>query len=619
MAGIQIMEKIKKILIFTDPNIEAKIMKGVLPKFFYGIYFQINKWRLKIILKEFSKDKIVVISQYDKLLNKLSYKDSRQKTWHAARNWYKLLPNWQKVLNCRGILLPQIWETRIAMFLSGQVFAYDAVIKEIIRKEKPDKIIILDKYSILEKIALYQSQKLKIPHTTIGFDISIFDFWLKKFLRKRETHLKKRKIFQTVENRVPLSNAIASSNGTLKSKILLCGSHKLHFRSLNILGEEIKKEGKLLPILIYDSIVDSDYLHKNINNINIFSLIEKDKMETLFKNNHQKISHWWQKNKKNLSKFPYFLLKNYYIEGYLDLLTIQSLYLQAAEILIKKIEPQAIIFVSDARFLERSLSLIAKKHKISRILSSPNMIIDKILVNNYDTGDIICVSGKNIKRELIKIGIDKEKIFITGDPRYDNIPQKIKSLHKEAICQKYHLSLNKKKILLLSLYSSNFIPVEEKKLFFQSSYAALQKIKNTELIIKPHPNESLDLLEEQIKQWKIKNATIISGDLYELLFVSDLVLMIWSMAGFEAQIMKKPVIAVNFLNKNYNDYIPYGEKGGGIEIKKPENLYPAIKKLLEDKVFREKLIKNGEKFYQFYIRQPDGRAAQRIIGITKRI
>jgi CDP-glycerol glycerophosphotransferase (TagB/SpsB family) len=174
----------------------------------------------------------------------------------------------------------------------------------------------------------------------------------------------------------------------------------------------------------------------------------------------------------------------------------------------------------------------------------------------------------------------------------------------------------KKNILLISWPIVPHVPYKEKKVFFQSVYKSIKKIKNVRLIIKPHPNESPEALKQHIKIWGMNDAKIIQTlNLLELLAVSDVMVMIWSMAAFEAIAMDVPVIAVNFAKKDYDKHIPYAEEKGAIEVRDEKQLFTNLTKLLEDKNYHDQVTKDGLNFAQKYVGPLDEKAAERIIKI----
>jgi len=117
-----------------------------------------------------------------------------------------------------------------------------------------------------------------------------------------------------------------------------------------------------------------------------------------------------------------------------------------------------------------------------------------ILTNATIFADYFFVKGNKWKEWMIRMGYDKEKIFVTGAPHYDKYldefqPYAIeKVLDKEQFNKKYDLK-NKQQILLMP---SN--PSSHKEQFSESMNSLKNIIKlceenNTDLLVKTYPND----------------------------------------------------------------------------------------------------------------------------------
>ena len=67
------------------------------------------------------------------------------------------------------------------------------------------------------------------------------------------------------------------------------------------------------------------------------------------------------------------------------------------------------------------------------------------------------------------------------------------------------------------------------------------------LILKPHPLESnITVYEEILKEYDTDNAKIIQADLFELIYLSSIVISVFSSTMLDSLCFGKPVIRVNF-------------------------------------------------------------------------
>ena len=75
------------------------------------------------------------------------------------------------------------------------------------------------------------------------------------------------------------------------------------------------------------------------------------------------------------------------------------------------------------------------------------------------------------------------------------------------------------------------------------------------IILKPHPDENIEIYKKILESYPNSNAQIIDGDLFELIHLSSLVLSIISTVIIDALSLKKHVIKIDFgfSNPIYDD------------------------------------------------------------------
>jgi len=134
------------------------------------------------------------------------------------------------------------------------------------------------------------------------------------------------------------------------------------------------------------------------------------------------------------------------------------------------------------------------------------------------------------------------------------------------------------------------------------------------LLIKAHPNETnLSFYKEIAKKFEVKNYSIQQFfNLYEILYISDVVINAFSTVGIEAMRMKKPVISLDLLRLHGND--PLIKSGNSTIVNSETQLIPAIKHCFKIKNI-EKMITDRELFAEKEIGRIDGQAAKRIFNL----
>ena len=103
-----------------------------------------------------------------------------------------------------------------------------------------------------------------------------------------------------------------------------------------------------------------------------------------------------------------------------------------------------------------------------------------------------------------------------------------------------------------------------------------------------------------------------SHNLYELIFVSDMVIVSYSTVGIEAMRLRKPVIAMNMMGLHDDD--PLIHSGIPFVVKKEAELMPTIEQCLQTDNINQ-ILDKGYLFAQKEIGNTDGLASERIVEL----
>jgi len=559
---------------------------------------QFNLWLIRFFYPK------AIVPSWDGLLSKNNLKKERKLSWQIVEE--NIAPNF-KHINYQNIQFIKAWETYLAIYLSHQILSYHQAIKRFFQK-KPQQVIILGSSS--------QEQITKL--IAKGKNIKIIHWPCINFSRLNRLLLD---WFYYRQLTIKANHFLKVNTKALKAKqksILLAASFFRHLKTLLPLHNKLIKKNH--PSLIIHDSLESPPRHS----LHLASILSLKQKSHLYQQQIKKGKTSWQKIKHSFYNHPKTIqeLSTNLLKGYLKTLTLRAfplscLYLASSEALINQTKPKAIILISDVRPLEVSLGLMAQKHNIKSLLISPNTILSPDAINKYLLTDQITVVGSHIKKELVSLGLNPNKIHQVGDLRFDSITKKkLSSLRKKTL-KKLKLSLNAKLFLLVSFRANPRIPLKEKKAFFQIASQAIASIPKAKLIIKPHPTESQTNLKNQVKKWGIK-ALITDNrqlELIDILSVCQATLLTWSMTGFESLLSQTPVVVINPTQKNYDDIIPYVKLKGAQLAKSSNQLKSILLKLISSKKNMDLWIKNGLNFVKRYINPPDGQTAEKIINL----
>lgn len=629
------IKKTKKILIVTQDIFLIQTYSGAAGIMVKKIYLFVLGLRLKLLLFFLSRSNIVVLTSdlfiqksnnpkfksYSEQMAKIDMGKYRQKSLNLLNNLSRQISRINN-FNNNGLVvnIPEclkIWRVHLASRASFYLFPYIEIIKKTIRDEKPDKVIVLGK-TRTELIAQKTAAGLKIKFNHFWLlDLSTLYNFLEKHLMFGFFKIRQKKFINNSGK-----NCIRNNIRQYKNAFLLSADFFRHLKILVPIYNKFKEKNER-AVFVLDSLGSSTALKKiyqiKKDRFNFSSILEIDYIKKQLKINRKKFNLVCKKIYSNRKTASELKLMRSFIEPLLkEGLPLSVLYLKAAEGIIKELKPKGIICHNDARLAEASLLQTAEKHKVKTMIAHSEILSgDK--VNSFKC-DYFSATGNCVKNELVKLGYPSKKIYVNGDPRLDFLKNRMKT-KKLKTYWKIGINRTKKTVLLISDRINPLFSYEEKREQFINVSKAVANLHQIQLIIKPHPTESRDLLIKDTRRWEITNAIITDNakiELFELLDAVSIVVIAWSMVGFEAMMINVPVIVANFSNKDYNKQIPYVAGGGAIEAKLVIKLSKYLSFFINNTQKRKIQIKKGKSFCSEYYRLPDGNAAKRIVNLISK-
>jgi len=301
-------------------------------------------------------------------------------------------------------------------------------------------------------------------------------------------------------------------------------------------------------------------------------------------------------------------------------------FIEVARKILEIEKPSAIVMHDEYGALQLSLIRAAKKNGVPTIalqhgLSSdgqvqyihkPEHVANQNSDLSFPLPDKMCVWSQSAKKNLIELGNFPSSIpTVTGDPKLDFLPKMITKLNFEEIIKKLDIPKNKKIILFAT---ENIPKKEEKILIAKTVLNTMKELPNCHLVIKVHPNElDFSFYREIARNVNLSKFSLFRDvNLYELLYVSDVVIVSYSTVGVEAMRMKKPVIALHLMG--LHDNVSYVKRNMASVVRSEEELLSTIKKSLESKYVENK-IEEAKVFSEQELGPIDSRATEKIVQI----
>jgi len=623
-------------LIITEDLSKVQILGGWLGRFYSIIYIGFLKIKINLIILLFHRkydlnilatdgifaNKQIKVINYSQELPSDEWKKLRFKTWKLTKTSLDNIISLNKrFFYFKNIKLFKPWETVLAIKILFNYLFFSQIIEKNITILKPSCVIILSN-SRQDKISRFLANQHKLSLINFSlFNLTFINKRLIRFFREREL---KNKILNFIQqNSFPKPRLIKKEND-----ILLACDFFRHIKTLMPIYEYYKQGKKFKPWFVTNipNFINqfNKFNNSQPNNIFLASFFNKKILKSRINRWSNEINKVYPRVKK-LFHSEEFVHKDYLLEYIFEDISpiikfgtiLSKLYLTAGYNLLKNLQPKGIIVLSDQRLIEVCLGLLAKELHINSVLVSPHTVLSADQINRYNITDKICVPGNYSYQSLLKLGISKSKLMISGEPQFDYYYDQREKISSHNILNKVGILTKNRQILLLVSFKSDWsVPLIEKKIVFKTVYSAIQRLSSKYLlIIKPHPSEDRNQLLQELKEWKISNVIVTDNtkiELFELLHISDVVAITWSMMGLEAIMYNKPVIVVNPLQIDYDQYIPYIANGGGIQTESINDLVEKLIKLSEKKQFKENQLLKAKKFISRYILPSDGNTCNRI-------
>jgi len=208
------------------------------------------------------------------------------------------------------------------------------------------------------------------------------------------------------------------------------------------------------------------------------------------------------------------------------------------------------------------------------------------------------VFGEFAKNILVKAGYPSTTIIPFGNPAFFNFTNIENAISKIKPREKYEI---KDDVTVILFTSGKLQPKYAAHGNYNYDVQIWEKListfSNNEkyfIILKPHPQEiDVSVYEEIIQKYNTKNSLILHGDLFELLYISNVVISVYSTTMLDALCFKKPVVQVKFKNEIHP--IPF-EKYNAVLTTTVDNLKNTVDLALNDSKTKDKLSIQRKKF-----------------------
>lgn len=623
MNSLLLLDNLGGLLVSKNPAVQEglrayiryiqKIAQHLVSNIELGVHDQFYIAGPREILAGFAPSQKVRIVFYDQVIDEIDWKKAGEISSNladrvdASSTLRELCPEWFPP----GASLPRIVFVRLA-----HLFCYDAVshkllIEQLCQNLKIEKMMVLGGLTEMEKVASGVAKQNHIsfqacfPDDFLIRTKSFFDEYV--YDRDRRLHAQEE---LRRENRTPPSKAT-------KNYIAFVPAHSLHFKTLIPLAKKINQTGQFNSIVFLSHSVAEFRRVLEKENISYSTL---DHFSSADEDNHfTKYRHSLDRAFEQLSKSERFRndltwdgiewldvmekkVKSFFKWSFGETLMLKERFKKA----FHEIGPKSVFVFSDARLYESAAAASAREIGIPVFFYSPNPMMALDEINRYNTGDDLLVGGCRMKQLIIeKQWMKPEHIFEVGDIRFDDLSEWKTNARMNGLKAEYGYQPEDKIFLLVSWYTNLKFTIEEKKIFFLGVRDAFRKNPQMKLVIKAHPNENEELLQNFVNSLGFDAPVLKNVPLYDLLAISSGIITTASMTSLEAMMFDVPVLSMDLPGRDYDYYIPLKKGGGAIPFKDSEALSQILNRLTSDMSFEQEQRRKGRIFVKQYIHYPE--------------
>lgn len=524
------------------------------------------------------------------------------------------------------------------------------LVKYKLEKEKPDKVVIKDGKTLIGRIAFSICRQKNIPvEVRSNFKSNLNSFFISNFIpigtrfftsskeKMRELAWKFQKRQRKEKRRKKVLFLTFTTNIQTTIDPLTKESKKKDLRIYSIVKELKKKkfDVTLIEMDISDKIGLS-FLKWDEDTIPVEAFLTKE-IKRKIKEQKKRLKKVWKELEGNekfknsmvydgvsIWEFAESNLKEIFYRKFVEGIK----YVELMEKIFEIEKPDIFISTDEGSVYSRASYAAAK------IVGIPSLNIQNGYIGEYHAArthlpdeiggdltpshcpipDVSAVYGEFDRKNLIDIGhYSPKKVVVTGDPRYDMIKNIDKILKKEDVFEKLNLDPKKKTIVVATQPWSR----QESELIINSVFNAMKNIPEAQLIVKPHRFDIYSSLYEKLAKENGVDATIIKDiDIFELLYICDILIAKYSSVALEAVAFDKPVISINLTGM---DSVPYTREGIVVGVDEAEDVALAIKNIFENKKVGEELREKRKEFVSYYAHKIDGKSMERILNLIKKL
>jgi hypothetical protein len=281
-------------------------------------------------------------------------------------------------------------------------------------------------------------------------------------------------------------------------------------------------------------------------------------------------------------------------------------------------EPQVLVLYAESSGLGRAAIRAARDQGVATIAIQHGIMYPQYYSHEHAPDEIsgdeavpipdrTAVFGELAKEILVRRGsYPEEAIVVTGSPKFDALVQAASGYDRDAIRAAAAVPRGARLLVLATRWSA-VRPV------FAELAAAVERLEDAFLLVKPHQAESRDPYDEVLSKLCSKRTRVLpaAASLVELLFASDGLITVDSLASSEALVLGRPVLVVN-LPSNLGSLVA---RGVALGVPRGQSIEQGIRALLFDAETGRALEEKRRQYIRDFAFGADGGSTERIVEL----
>jgi hypothetical protein len=295
-------------------------------------------------------------------------------------------------------------------------------------------------------------------------------------------------------------------------------------------------------------------------------------------------------------------------------------WLKKANAVIKEFSPKAIVSTNDLLPEQRILNEAANKKSITTVCQQHGTI-NKGSAYAYSNSKYWFVYGQHTKDILEELGINKDRVFITGTSYLEKYVSNDTSADKVQIKELQLVKNGNKPFLILFSGKGHSTTKENYELQLEAAEELAKNNSNNEFLVKLHPKEEAIAY----KNFTMPNCRVLTHqeftnagyDLISLIGISQGIITGMSASIFEAITMGKIVFTLDCLQE-YESY-EIIQNNISVHSTSKSQLADNFDKFISTPTHFDELKKNATAFAQKYFHVSDLSSASRKVEVIKQL